>query len=574
MNIPQRNINVGNVGMLTQDPLAIVNTPTPTPQPTGMMSAQQSKEEKEKASFLQDRGSNWFAPNALTGFDGGGRSANPMTVGSGTDSYINDKVLSVMEETGIGGGSVDEYNNLLSSFSSYEGTPKEFINDYNSFLDTKVQEEYNSVKKELESRGITNIPESQIKNTIADKYGITVGATNQIELDPYKRLQINSDGSVEYIDNTPSNFQQFAPAVTQAAIIGVATAGVGSALAGSSVFSGLAPGVAQGLGQAVASGTVSAIQGGDPKDILKDAVIGGIGGYAKGATKAASEATKAASVVGATAEAAETAKALQATADIANQVKDVVGLAQAVDNKNVLGVISNGLKVSGIGSLGKVTTDTIKGIDPTNKYLMSNADELAAATLSVTDKLIKGASIDEALASGIATYVKEGGSLNIMGEENKDSILNTIAETASQINKDYIRPVLDTAGEVASGVNKEYIRPVLDAAGEVVDPIVDPIADTVRETGRDIRETADPVANVVRDAGREAEELLPDGSDVLNGLGSALLGLGGAALAGGQQGQGGQVAQRPQVNPLQYDLEPTELTEDIFSYGNAFRRTI
>ena len=167
--------------MSNLDPLEIVNRPSTVKEQNTGISTQPNP------SFLQDRGENWVAANAYSGYVGGGRSDNPMAV---QGSYTSPAVFSIMEELGLKDTGISEYNTMLSSFGNFSGSPDEYINKFNSFLDTSAQAEYEKVKQELTARGISNVTDSQIKNTIASKYGLTAGETNQVKLDPtgIKRL--------------------------------------------------------------------------------------------------------------------------------------------------------------------------------------------------------------------------------------------------------------------------------------------------------------------------------------------------------------------------------------------------
>ena len=160
--------------MSNLDPLEIVNRPSTVKEQNTGISTQPNP------SFLQDRGENWVAANAYSGYDGGGRSDNPMAV---QGSYTSPAVFSIMEELGLKDTGISEYNTMLSSFGNFSGSPDEYINKFNSFLDTSAQAEYEKVKQELTARGISNVTDSQIKNTIASKYGLTAGETNQVKLD-------------------------------------------------------------------------------------------------------------------------------------------------------------------------------------------------------------------------------------------------------------------------------------------------------------------------------------------------------------------------------------------------------
>ena len=119
------------------------------------------------------------------------------------------------------------------------------------------------------------------------------------------------------------------------------------------------------------------------------------------------------------------------------------------------------------------------------------------------------------------------------------------SELASEANQFVQRDIIDPVEEKASEINKEYVKPVVEDARAFVDPLVT----GVRETGRAIEEgygqaedfVKEEVAPVVREFGRDIRNAMPevDGPDIsfpdidLGGLFGSLGGLASVATSGG-----------------------------------------
>ena len=316
----------------------------------------------------------------------------------------------------------------------------------------------------------------------------------------YKQYQFDADTNSYIVihDNTLSKDAMIAETVIKAAPVVVATAGIGNAIAGSSALSGLSPAVAKGVGQAVASGVVSGVQGGGTGDVLKSAALGGLGGYAKGLNEAAAQAQVAADVYGASYETVKKASELAAQAQVANNVKTGINLVRAIDSGNVLGVIANTLKLSGLDGPQTVIEDYIHddilsetagmGESAVEDWLFYNSDHVATAALNLLDQVGKGADFDETIKSVTTEYIMDGGGFSDLIPDGS--------------TPEFIKGIGDAIKESASAANTKFVKPIMDVAGEIVDPI----AETVRETGREIREDVAPVTEAVRETGREIRE--------------------------------------------------------------------
>lgn len=298
------------------------------------------------------------------------------------------------------------------------------------------------------------------------------------------------------------------------------TAGLGGAIS-------TAWGVSSATGAGIAAGGVSLAQG----DSLDEALVKG---FTAGLGEAANSANQALTAAQQAGETAEVIKGLQATAEVTNNIKNVVNIGQAIESGNILKGINAGLGLAGIPTLEEIATDGILKFNPDSEFLIENADNLAGAALNVAEGLAQGENIEKALLGGVNKYIRSGGNLNGLVPEGGDfsfdfdlempAWLQSVAETASDINKNYVKPAIEQADQLVRDLptTKEDWQ---EAENLVKQTIIDPTAETVRETGRDIREAVDPYANAVRETGRDIEEaygqaedyvknLLPEGPDL------------------------------------------------------------
>ena len=274
----QSGVNGVNTGGAMESTSNIVDL-TQSPGSTG------TPEYQTQSNFLGVNGDpNWFSQGALGQWDGG-RGVNPNAYNPGGQESLTDpRVLSIMNDLGLTDSGLEEWNQTLYAMNTSDIDPKQAITDITSFLDTRVQQEYDQVVAELATRGITNIPTSKIKNSILEKYGLEAGATNQIDLGNQRRLQVDAQGNFEYVDNRPSNLEVASEIAATVFTTGALTMGLGTAISSAPALSGLSATTANAVGGGLASGAVSAIKGGDAGDIGKAVLLGGFGGALKGAS--------------------------------------------------------------------------------------------------------------------------------------------------------------------------------------------------------------------------------------------------------------------------------------------------
>ena len=222
--------------------------------------------------------------------------------------------------------------------------------------------------------------------------------------DKYKGYRYNpTTGEYDYYDNTPSAIEQAAPALIKAGVIAAATAGLGSALAGSSAVTGVAganTALANGIGYGIASGASTAIQGGDTGDILKSAALGGLGGYTKGLDTLTADAEY---MLGLADEGAE----LASHAETMNMVMDGVDLVTAIDEKDVLGALEAGLSLGGMPSTTELVSDKLLDTFNTSTFVNRNSDVLASVGIKAAIDIGQGADAKEVIQNATNNTIKE-----------------------------------------------------------------------------------------------------------------------------------------------------------------------
>lgn len=347
------------------------------------------------------------------------------------------------------------------------------------------------------------------------------------------------------------------------------TAGAGTALAGTSAISGIAGGnslIAAGIGKGIAAGGITALQGGDGGDILKSAVMGGIAGAAGESTKLLSDTAHMATL------SESAASGLQATSDLLNTTNTILKTAEAVDNKDVLGVVQGGLQLSGLPSIGKFTSDTLMENFPDSAIIMKHADSIATGIIKASDSVLKGATPAEALQNGIQAYFKDGGGL-ALGDFDIDldsadfglpdslqPIVDAFRAGIDAIDENVVKPVLDTVNEVAEGAD-QFVR---DLPGEIkdVEGVIDAVNEPVDKVIRAIPGTKEDAEGALDWLGDKAV----DGAQWLAGQ-----------FLGGSSGGTGNAQQAPKdeyVDLTNITLNPSEMTKgfEYESLSNPYLR--
>lgn len=534
---------------------------------TNLHSADEYEQQKSKLEALQASGkdpSKYDINGAPLGLYGGQVSAQdftssiakPRTVINST--YAPDDYISMLKEGQLGSTEYDG-NTVINYQSTPEGGFASFISPDNSDLGFSINR--------------TDLTKEQAKS-IFNNYAKEAGGQLQIEnylgtgdIGGQGDLVQRKDGSWTFKFDKPSNLSIAGDVLTTVAIA-ASTGGIGASL-------GTALGVGTSVGTGLAAGGLTAARGGSAEDALLAGVTAGLGDWAK----TTNQAVKAAQAAGASAEAM---KGLQATADLANQFNSVVKLGQAIDSKNPLKALDAGLGVAGIPSMQNIATEKLLAGAEAGSFLAENAGAFSGAALEVAEGLAQGKDKITALADGIGKYIKDGGSLEGLlpdgGSLDFDVEIpewaNTLADKASEINKEYIKPALDEVDQLVRELpttKKDWE----DANAKIDETIRD--LPTTKEDWQDAEDT-------IKQAGRDFDDnvLQPTKNFLLDNAGS-VLGVAGALLGGGGSagGTGGgqpfefsndlannELLQYndPMVEGLSYD-EPTEKVNRLIARG-------
>ena len=278
-----------------------------------------------------------------------------------------------------------------------------------------------------------------------------MGLQRVYEQDKYKGYEYNpTTGEYDYYDNTPSMIDTAMPVIIKTAITAAVTAGLGGTLTSTL-------GVSNTTGAALASGAVSAAQGGDLEEVVTSALSAGFAEEVKGLQTAAE-------AVGAT-------KEVIAFADTMKNIQTGIDLVKAVDSGDVLGAISSTLDLTGNGSPASYI-----------KEALGTSDAQTAGILKVIDKQLQGESLDDSLKSGAATWVKEGGIKEIdldidFGNGDWETpeaikvIGDKLVEGASWANENFIKPVVKTVEELGAGAIEAASQANQFVQREIIDEV-------------------------------------------------------------------------------------------------------
>jgi len=348
----------------------------------------------------------------------------------------------------------------------------------------------------------------------------------------------------------------------------IASAGLGSAISGSSAVASLSAGnaaVANAIGQGVANGITAAVQGGDTEDILLQTTIGAIQGGAEGLNEMTATARDAATVIGASQEAIKTATTLGAQAEVMNYVVNGIDLVQAIDEKDPLKAIESALLLTDNESLNTIVKDTVIG-NANSDFIVDNADILTSTIIGAGEAIVKGEDAEGVVVNAANTIIKEnvlttenvtnfltentdsegfvadnmsvivegiikGGNEAIEGGNRKEIALETVKPIVKETVKDFVKDIGsgDSSFDGLDFIEDAYheyiedpleqlwqdIEPIRDVVEEAVgagveyvkNEIVQPVIDTVDTIIKEAEPVVDKVVTTVRDTGRAAEEV-------------------------------------------------------------------
>ena len=327
-----------------------------------------------------------------------------------------------------------------------------------------------------------------------------LGYEPEYKLNEFQGFRFDPESmSYEYYDVSPDQTGQ----LIKGGILAVATAGVGNAIAGSSALAGMSATAQTAIGQGIAAGASTAIQGGDTDDILKSAVLGGVSGAVKGLEVDLDAATTAGDVA--------KANEIASTLNVVDKVKNAIDVVEAVENKNVLGAISSSMELAGVDGLVDYTQNIIDdSLSETNlgdlgntvaDWAFNNSDHIAEATVKFADTMIKGGDLGEASQDAVIEYIKDGGGIKDLLPESAGLDIDIDLEVP-----EVVKEVAQVIADGASAINRNVIKPAVETVEEVgqvamntVKEVAEPIVDVVRETGRATEEAYGRVEDLVKE---------------------------------------------------------------------------
>ena len=354
----------------------------------------------------------------------------------------------------------------------------------------------------------------------------------------------------------------------------IASAGLGTAIAGSSAVASLSAGnvaVANAIGQGIASGLTSAAQGGNTKDILLNTTIGALQGGAEGLNEMTATARDAATIIGASRDVINTATTLGAQANVMNNIVNGINLVQAIDQKDPLKAIESALLLTDNESLNTIVKDSVIG-NANSDFIVDNADIITSTIIGAGEAAIKGGDAKDIVVNAANTVIKEnilteenvtkfltentdsdgfiaenmdavvkgiikGGNEAIDGGNRKDIVLETIKPIVKETIKDVVRDIGsgDSSFDGLDFIEDAYhehiedplerlwqdIEPIRNVVEDVVgagvdyvkDKVVQPVIDTVETIIKETEPVVDKVVTTVRETGRGAEEVYDTAED-------------------------------------------------------------
>ena len=145
------------------------------------------------------------------------------------------------------------------------------------------------------------------------------------------------------------------------------------------------------------------------------------------------------------------------------------------------------------------------------------ADDAKAALQNTVQKVVSGEKLDDALLSGLMTYVKEGGGIGGIDLPSVDVDFGML----EKVVKALVKPVQAVAsaagalvedagqaiGDVGSFIDDELIQPIRPALSAFDDAVVQPVGDVIEDI-------AQPVGDVIEDVAQVSGDVIEDVAQV------------------------------------------------------------
>lgn len=351
-----------------------------------------------------------------------------------------------------------------------------------------------------------------------------------------------------------------------------------------------------GISAGTAAGVSTAVQGGDLGDVVKNGMLGGIGGYVSGLGTDAAALEQAAQAAGA---AGDFSSSISLTMQ-ANQLTQQAGLigtiadsAKAIDaaiGGDYVSALTSGLNAAGT-DLTKFTSDKITGLFGEEALGNLNVDDIAAGVNKVAISLLDGKDPDDALKAGVTEYVKESNILDPLEDQVRDylkvageGLYNDILKPAGDFltglvdnvqsfdTPDSIKAIEDNLKQAGSALDDATFQKLKEGAENIYEPLETPegvkaIEDAARTAGSAID---DAVIQPIREGLKDIDLNAPSLSFDANSLFSFLQG--GSSIMPQQQ----QTRDPVLADLSKYQVEFTQPEELVASrdYLSGLLRTI
>ena len=166
------------------------------------------------------------------------------------------------------------------------------------------------------------------------------------------------------------------------------------------------------------------------------------------------------------------------------------GLSYA-DTQTVLAAASTGDPVNAaVGLLGTAAVNkAFENVDGGDRIAgVFQADDAQEALTTVVTEVAQGSDLDDAMLTGLATYVREGGGLG----DGLDVDLGII--------EDVVKALVEPVQAVASAVGA-VIEDVAQVAGDVIEDVAQPVGDVIEDVAQVAGDVVEDVGQVVGDVG-------------------------------------------------------------------------
>jgi hypothetical protein len=388
-------------------------------------------------------------------------------VGAGRLNYkINEDISNLNYEGAwdkevTSGGDVRAVNEFLQS-SAYDEA-KDLVDGVKSYYDPYDKRDKDNTEGVLTALGLTNTLSTQGKYGGSDTYTYNP-ETNQFELT---------------WEGEKSAAQAYAGPLIQAGVSAAFTAGIGSAISSSAALANMSTQTANAIGQGVASGLTTAATGGNTEDILLSSALGGLGGYADGVEEAqqlaqanvenltaiANSGVAGQSLIAQSqlASATSALNEINATAELVNTITTTVDLAEAIDQKDALGIVNGALSLANMSSSQDLLSDKIKDTYQEGSFVFDNADLVSSVSVESLAEIAEGGDIKDVVQTAAGSVVKQ----TVLSDMNVKTAIQDVSGSNEFIanNIDAFTAATKAAGfSLLDGKNREkIIRDTFDA---------------------------------------------------------------------------------------------------------------